>query len=260
MAGAGLRVEDSKGECNLGQHEINFPYGPRAADRATSTRSTRTAPRRSPPRRAWRSRSWPSSTSARATRATSTSRCADDDGVGAVRRRPTRCSTRSSPASSPRLRELTLLLRAERQLLQALRRRARSRRPRSPGASDNRTCALRVVGHGAGRALRVPAAGRRRQPLPRAGGADRRRPARRRRASSSSSRPFEGNAYDVRTSRSVPRTLREARDAVRGQRDRARGVRRGGRRPLPQHRADVELAAFEAAVTDWERVRGFERL
>ena len=24
--------------------------------------------------------------------------------------------------------------------------------------------------------------------------------------------------------------------------------------------ADVELAAFEAAVTDWERFRGFERL
>ena len=24
--------------------------------------------------------------------------------------------------------------------------------------------------------------------------------------------------------------------------------------------ADVELAAFNAAVTDWERVRGFERL
>ena len=24
--------------------------------------------------------------------------------------------------------------------------------------------------------------------------------------------------------------------------------------------AGVELAAFEAAVTDWERVRGFERL
>src|SRR5919197_5984361 len=27
MAGAGLTVEDSKGECNLGQHEINFLYG-----------------------------------------------------------------------------------------------------------------------------------------------------------------------------------------------------------------------------------------
>jgi len=28
MIGAGLRVENSKGECNLGQHEINFTYGP----------------------------------------------------------------------------------------------------------------------------------------------------------------------------------------------------------------------------------------
>jgi len=26
------------------------------------------------------------------------------------------------------------------------------------------------------------------------------------------------------------------------------------------HAADIELAAFGAAVTDWERVRGFERL
>src|SRR6185295_3906339 len=34
MHGAGLRVESSKGECNLGQHEINFAYGPalRTAD------------------------------------------------------------------------------------------------------------------------------------------------------------------------------------------------------------------------------------
>src|SRR3954453_9467956 len=27
MAGAGMTVENSKGECNLGQHEINFHYG-----------------------------------------------------------------------------------------------------------------------------------------------------------------------------------------------------------------------------------------
>ena len=32
MAGAGLRVEDAKGECNLGQHEINFRF-----DRALAT-------------------------------------------------------------------------------------------------------------------------------------------------------------------------------------------------------------------------------
>src|SRR5256885_9625855 len=28
MMGAGMRVENSKGECNFGQHEINFHYGP----------------------------------------------------------------------------------------------------------------------------------------------------------------------------------------------------------------------------------------
>ncbi|OYV34468.1 MAG: hypothetical protein B7Z80_21130 [Rhodospirillales bacterium 20-64-7] len=28
MEAAGIRVENSKGECNLGQHEINFAYGP----------------------------------------------------------------------------------------------------------------------------------------------------------------------------------------------------------------------------------------
>ena len=34
MAGAGMAVENSKGECNDGQHEINFHYGPalRTAD------------------------------------------------------------------------------------------------------------------------------------------------------------------------------------------------------------------------------------
>jgi glutamine synthetase len=26
------------------------------------------------------------------------------------------------------------------------------------------------------------------------------------------------------------------------------------------HRADIELAAYESSVTDWERFRGFERL
>ena len=28
-----MRVEDSKGECNFGQHEINFRYGPALHDR-----------------------------------------------------------------------------------------------------------------------------------------------------------------------------------------------------------------------------------
>ena len=33
MAAAGMNVENAKGECNFGQHEINFLYGAGAADR-----------------------------------------------------------------------------------------------------------------------------------------------------------------------------------------------------------------------------------
>ena len=55
--------------------------------------------------------------------------------------------------------------------------------------------------------------------------------------------------------RCAPRaTLFAASELARG------GVRRGRGRPLPNMAADVELAAFEAAVTDWERRRGFERM
>ena len=47
MAGAGMLVEDSKGECNLGQHEVNFRYQD-ALRMADDHASTATAPRRSP--------------------------------------------------------------------------------------------------------------------------------------------------------------------------------------------------------------------
>ena len=32
MGAAGMRVEDSKGECNFGQHEVNFHFGPALTD------------------------------------------------------------------------------------------------------------------------------------------------------------------------------------------------------------------------------------
>ena len=77
--------------------------------------------------------------------------------------------------------------------------------------NDNRTCSMRVVGHG--QALRVEnrLPGRRRQPLPGARGDDRRRPARDRRTSSSSSPPLEGNAY-ASDKPHVPTNIYEARD------------------------------------------------
>ena len=123
---------------------------------------------------------------------------------------------------------------------------------------DNRTCAFRVVGHGAGlrfenrsggadlnpylalsaliaAGLRVSTQGLTLEPA------------------------FEGNAYASTDRPKLPGTLREARTLFAGSRWRGR--------PLAMrlstttvNAADVELAAFEAAVTDWERVRGFERL
>ena len=67
-----------------------------------------------------------------------------------------------------------------------------------------------------------------------------------------------GNAY-VSDKARVPSTLAEARDLFA-----TSGVARAAfGDDVVEHyvnAADVELAAFNAAVTDWERVRGFERL
>jgi glutamine synthetase len=70
--------------------------------------------------------------------------------------------------------------------------------------------------------------------------------------------PFRGNAYssDLPT---VPTTLREARDLFAA----SEVARSAFGDEVVDHyvnAADVELAAFESAVTDWERRRGFERL
>src|SRR3954463_6664671 len=121
---------------------------------------------------------------------------------------------------------------------------------------DNRTCAMRVVGHGSSLRFenRVPggdvnpylavaamiSAGlhgvRNKLEL---------EPA------------FVGNAYEADSAR-VPSTLRAARDlfAASELAEAAFG------KDVVAHylrAADVELEAFEAAVTDWERKRGFER-
>jgi len=70
--------------------------------------------------------------------------------------------------------------------------------------------------------------------------------------------PHVGNAYASDRPR-VPATLRDAREAFAG----SRVARAALGEEVVDHytnMADVELAAFGAAVTDWERRRGFERL
>jgi glutamine synthetase len=122
---------------------------------------------------------------------------------------------------------------------------------------DNRTCALRVVGHGPGLRVENRLPGGDVNPYLAlsgmlAGGLH----------GITNELPlepaFEGNAYTSDKQR-VPSTLAEARDlfAHSAIAEAAFGA------DVVEHyinAADIELAAFNAAVTDWERIRGFERL
>jgi len=67
-----------------------------------------------------------------------------------------------------------------------------------------------------------------------------------------------GNAYEA-GDRHVPRTMYAARDLFASS-----GVAREafGQEVVDHYlnRARIELEAFEGVVTDWERIRGFERL
>lgn len=123
--------------------------------------------------------------------------------------------------------------------------------------TDNRTCALRVVGHGAGMRVENRVPGGDVNPYLAtaamlAGGLYGIR------EKLELEPPLLGNAYDS-DAEHVPNTLQQARD---------RFAASPLARPLlgddvVEHylrAADVELEAFGKAVTDWERIRGFERL
>ncbi len=101
MMGAGMVVENSKGECNFGQHEINFRYDDALTTADQHVIYKNGAKEIAAAGGATRSRSSPSSTSARETRATSTARSSDEGGEQRLRRRRGDSSTASSPASSP---------------------------------------------------------------------------------------------------------------------------------------------------------------
>jgi len=254
MAAAGMVVEDSKGECNYGQHEINFHYADalRTADEHSIYKN-------------------------------GAKEIAAADGVAITfmakfdEREGNSCHIHFSLADERGplferedalfksflagqlacLRELTLLLAPH--INSYKRFAAGSFAPTTVAwGHDNRTCSLRVVGHGPG--LRFEN---------RVGGAD--------------LNPYlalsaiiasglygvehglelepalEGNAYAARERPRLPVTLRDARELFAAS-DVARAA--FGQEVVAHYlnAADVELEAYQSAVTDWERVRGFERL
>ena len=72
---------------------------------------------------------------------------------------------------------------------------------------------------------------------------------------------FTGNAYAGRQAVGAPARCARPATCSSGKRDRPPGLRRRrGLRSLQPTWPHVELDAYDAVVTDWERFRGFERL
>ena len=260
MAGAGLEPESAKGECNLGQHEIAFKYSDAltTADRHVIYK-------------------------------TGAKEIAAQEGVSLTfmakfdEREGNSCHIHVSVADQQgepvftsgadgtpgevfgqfmagmlaTLRELTLLLAPN----------VNSYKRYSEGSfaptaiawgHDNRTCALRVVGHGASLRVENRVPGGDVNPylavaaLVAGGlhGIDK---------GLTLEPEFTGNAYAATDLPRVPATLGEASELF----EQSEVARFAFGDDVVDHytnMARIELAAFQSSVTDWERFRGFERL
>ncbi len=254
MAGAGMTVENSKGECNFGQHEINFLYGPvlQAADEHSIYKN-------------------------------GAKEIAAQEGMAITfiakfdQREGNSCHIHLSVrgqdgtpifAEHPEifdaflagqlaaLSDLTLFYAPN---INSYKRFAKGSFAPTAVAwgHDNRTCALRVVGHGPAKRLelRLPGADVNAylalSAMIAAGlhGVD---------AGLELEPPTTGSAY-TSDRPTVPGTLRDARDLFAAS-PIARAAFGDAVVDHYLNNARVELEQFDSAVTDWELFRGFERL
>ncbi|GII58954.1 glutamine synthetase [Planotetraspora thailandica] len=259
MEGAGLYVESAKGECNFGQHEIAFRY----ADALTTCDNHVIYKNGAKEIAAQEGRSItfmakPNQREGNSCHIHISLRDADGRPVmaGPEPHGLSKVGEHFIAGQLAALRELTLFYAPN----------INSYKRYVPGSFaptavkwgvDNRTCALRLVGHGTGLRVenRVPggdvnpylavsaliAAGLR--------GIDEELPL---------EEPYSGNAYAAGAG-TVPSTLRDALSLWEG----SRIAEAAFGKDVVEHYANnarVELAAYDAAVTDWELYRGFERL
>ncbi len=257
MAAAGMVVEDSKGECNFGQHEINFRYADalRTADEHVIFKNGAKE-----------------IAAEEGTAITFMAKYDEREGnschihfsLAEIGDPPTPLFHRE-PALFDSflagqlacLREMTLLLAPN--INSYKRFAAASFAPTAVAwGEDNRTCSLRVVGHGPSRRFENRAGGADLNPylalsaLIASGlhGID---------AGLELEPPLAGNAYAAADRPRVPQTLRDARDLFAS----SEVAREAFGEDVVAHylnAADIELKAFQSSVTDWERFRGFERL
>jgi glutamine synthetase len=254
MAGAGLAVENSKGECNFGQHEINFTY-----EGALGAADTHTIYKNAAKEIAAQEEMAITFMAKFNEREGNSCHVhlslREEDGTPVLAERP-EVFDGFLAGQLACLRELTLFLAPN---VNSYKRYAEGSFAPTAVAwgRDNRTCALRVIGHGPSLRVENRVAGGDVNPYLAlaamiAGGL---------RGIDEGLEPeeaLEGNAYTADKPR-VPGTLREARELFAA----SEVAREAFGEDVVAHyvnNADVELRAFEAAVTDWERVRGFERL
>jgi glutamine synthetase len=256
MHGAGLTVESAKGECNFGQHEIAFKY-----DDVVTTADHHSVYKNGAKEIAaqhgkamtfmakYDAREGNSCHIHMSLRGTN-GEIVFDDGS------PTELFGQFVAGIQATMADFTLLYAPN----------VNSYKRFQPGSfaptaiawgHDNRTCALRVVGHGAGLRVenRVPG-GDVNPYLGLAGmlagglhGIEN---------GLELEDAFVGNAYESDKPH-VPMTLHEARDLFAA----SEIARTAFGDEVVDHyvnAADVELASYNASVTDWERFRGFERL
>ena len=260
MAGAGMTVESAKGECNLGQHEIAFLY-----DDALTTADNHVLYKTGAKEiaaQAGMSLTFMAKYDQREGNSCHlhvSLRDADDRPVFAGDRPHgfSEVFEHYLAGQLAVLRELTLLYAPN---VNSYKRFAEGSFAPTAVAwgLDNRTCALRVIGHGPS-SLRVEN---------RVPGGDV-NPYLALAASVAAGLygienelalepEFTGNAYGSDKPR-VPATLRDAAELF----EKSSLARAAFGDEVVEHytnMARVELAAFDSAVTDWERVRGFERL
>jgi glutamine synthetase len=254
MMAAEMRVENSKGECNFGQHEINFHF-----DDALTT-ADQHAIYKNGAKEIAAQEGYAITFMAKYNEREGNSchiHCSvqsEDGGNLFAADRPTFEAFLAGQLAC--LRELTLFFAP--QINSYKRFAVGSFAPTAVAwGEDNRTCALRVVGHGESLRLENRMPGADVNPylalaaMIAAGlhGVD---------AGLELEPPFEGNAYESDKPR-VPGTMYAARDLFAG----SEVAREAFGQDVVDHylnRARIEIEANEAAVTDWERFRGFERL
>ena len=254
MTAAGMVVEDSKGECNWGQHEINFHYADalRTGDQHSIYKNGA--------KEIAAAEGMAITFMAKFDEREGNSchihfSLADQQGPLFAREDGVFRSFLAGQLAC--LREMTLLLAPH--INSYKRFAAGSFAPTTVAwGHDNRTCSLRVVGHGPSLRLENRVGGADLNPylalsaIIASGlhGVDSRlelEPA------------LEGNAYVAPERPHLPHTLRDARELFAASEVASKAF---GQDVVAHYlnAADVELEAFQSAVTDWERVRGFERL